>query len=155
MSEVLGCHTKSPGKPCQRVNSPEKRPFCLRRGCRRESFIHESTNSLLTTLLCCNAVNSLNQPKFQRGKGPGSGFIRLSMMSERRHGEQRPCRVCRAGLTAPIVSRVIPTPADSPRLLQLQRSARGGETLLPNSWGTSRERSEGRRGAAPLVSIHP
>lgn len=118
----------------------------MRRGCRRESLIHESTNSLLTTPLCCNAVNSLNQPEFQREKGPGSGFIRLSMMSERRHGEQRPCRVCRAGLTAPIVSRVIPTPADSPPPSPVTAQRPRGGNAAPQQLGdlTGEERGEER-----------
>lgn len=150
------------------MSSSEKRPFCLRRGYRRESFIHESANFLLTTPLCCNAVNSLNRPKFRRGKGPGRVFIRLWMISEReeraelssaaipQHQQRRPCLHVLRYSMAPIVSQIIPTLRWQPAAFSSYTAGpAGGEMLLPNSWGTSRESSGGRRGAAPLGSIHP
>lgn len=68
--------------------------------------------------------------------------------------------MCSARFTAPIVSPIIPTRRSQPVAFfsytaGLAGPRAGGEMLLPNSWGTSRQRSGGRRGAAPLVSIHP
>lgn len=143
-------------------------PFCSRSGYRRESFIHESTDFLLTTPLCCNAVNSLNQPRFQRGKGPGSGFIRLWIVSEREEPAERGCAaiprhgraaMCSANSTAPIVSQIIPTRHGQPVAFSSYTAGLAGpgrrRNAGPQQLGKLRGGERGEEGSASLVSIHP